>query len=45
MLLTFFHKSNHQQSVEYLRAIEQSKYVALGLRTILRSIEHHFVLG
>ena len=47
MLLTFIHQKNHHQSVVFLRAViqlEYVEYVVLGLRTALRSIEHHCVL-
>ena len=44
MLSTFIHQENHRQNVDFLRAVIQLEYVVLGLRTALRSIEHHCVI-
>ena len=44
MLLTFIHQKNHHKCVDFLRAVTHLQYVVLGLRTALRSIEHHCVL-
>ena len=44
MLLNFLHQRIHHQSVDFLRAVIHLEYVVLGLRTAVRSIEHHCVL-
>ena len=44
MLVTFIHQKDHHQCADFLRAVIQLEYVVLGLRTALRSIEHHCVL-
>ena len=38
LFLWQLHNVNHQQSVDYLRAVVQQKYAILKLRTVLRSI-------
>ena len=43
LLLTFIHQKN--QSVDFLRAVNQLEYVVLGLRTALPSKEHHCVIA
>ena len=42
MRLTFIHQKNDHQSVDYLRAVIQLEFIVLGIRTALRSIEHHY---
>ena len=44
MLITFMHQKNHHQSADFLRAVLHLEYVVLGLRTALRSKDHHCVL-
>ena len=43
-LLTFIRQKNRRQSVDFLSAVIQLECLDLGLRTALRSIEHHCVL-